>query len=141
MGEPVATGYAVETRINFVGDELKPGQRCSAKFSYLADDPYAVHMKIYTNRGPVVWTFARELLHAGMTERSGLGDVTIEPYRSLHGDYVLITLSSPDGSATFELARCVAANFMRRTYRIVGAGREYEHIDVDSWVKGLLERD
>src|SRR3954447_10732195 len=43
-------------------------------------DPFAVSLAIGVECGePVVWTFARDLLSAGVTAPTGEADITIEP--------------------------------------------------------------
>src|SRR4029078_607520 len=51
-----------------------------AELRYDPADPFAVSLAIGVDCGePVVWTFARDLLAAGVNAPSGEGDITIEP--------------------------------------------------------------
>src|SRR3954447_6380478 len=51
-----------------------------AELRYDPADPFAVSLAIGVECGdPVVWTFARDLLSAGIAAASGEGDITIEP--------------------------------------------------------------
>src|SRR5213078_2276228 len=51
-----------------------------AELRYDPSDPFAVSLAIGTECSePVVWTFARDLLSAGIGAPVGEGDITIEP--------------------------------------------------------------
>src|SRR4051795_1247742 len=51
-----------------------------AELRYDPSDPFAVSLAIGVDCGePVVWTFARDLLAAGVNSPTGEGDITIEP--------------------------------------------------------------
>jgi hypothetical protein len=117
----------------------------AASFFYSADDPYAVRIAFRAGlEDPVEWTFARDLLAAGIEDCAGLGDVTVwatagseggVPGRVLH-----IKLLSPSGRAHFEAAAGEVSDFLQRTYQIVPAGQESEHVDVQAELDGLLRR-
>ncbi len=113
-----------------------------ASLSYRGDDPYAVRMAFHVGMDqPVEWIFARELLIAGNDPASGSdGDVQIWPAAGTGGDVLNIALSSPFGQALFETAAAPVAEFVRRTYQLVPAGREGEFVDVESELEELLWR-
>lgn len=94
-------------------------------------EPYAVHFLFHFDDEIVPWTFARELLTVGLDEPAGIGDVRVWPWATSRGDFLALTLCSPDGNALYEIPRTVIARFLRRTYTVVPRGRETEHLDVD----------
>ncbi len=49
-----------------------------------------------------------------------------------------IALSSPYGQALFETAAAPVAEFVRRIYQLVPAGREGEFVDVEGELEALL---
>lgn len=108
-----------------------------------ATDPYAVQVIF---RGPwddgtddePAWSFARELLHQGLSEPAGLGDVRLWPWAA-HGGFIALSFSSPDGSALFEVPRGVLERFLARSYNLVERGRESSFLDVDGALARLLE--
>ena len=99
--------------------------RCVVR--YEPADPYAVHLVFHTDAldGEAVhWSFARELLAAGLAEPTGVGDVRIWPWTTLAGDSVALALSSPDGQAVLEAPREPMARFLDAAYAAVPAGSE-----------------
>jgi hypothetical protein len=132
-----------------------------ARLFYSREDPYAVRITFHTNLAqPVEWMFARDLLATGTEGRKGLGDVTFWPSAGsaagggFGGDFgdggfgdggasggvLNIALSSPFGKAHFEAPASEISDFLRRTYQIVPAGQESEHIDVEAELDDLLRR-
>ena len=112
-----------------------------ASLCYAADDPYAVRMAFHAGTDePVEWIFARDLLTAGLTEPAGEGDVRVWPSPSGDGgEPVLnIVLSSPFGQAHFEAPMTATAEFLRRTYDAIPAGREGDFFDIGAELDGLL---
>ncbi len=111
-----------------------------ASLSYRGDDPYAVRMAFHVGMGqPVEWIFARELLIAGNDAGvRGDGDVQVWPAEGTHGEVLNIALSSPFGQALFETPAAPVAEFIRRTYQLVPAGREGEFVDVEGELENLL---
>lgn len=109
---------------------------------YTGDDPYAVRMAFHADADePVEWIFARDLLTAGLTEPAGVGDVWAWPSPSgdIGGEPVLnIVLSSPFGEAHFEAPMTPVADFLRRTYDAIPAGREDEFFDIGPELDSLL---
>jgi hypothetical protein len=113
--------------------------RASMRFDQ--DDPYAVHVVFHPGNPDaeqVSWSFARELLAAGLVEPSGIGDVRVWPWSTPRGDSIALALSSPDGNALFELSRSLVARFLRRSYALVPKGKEPDSLDVDTAVSKLL---
>lgn len=102
-----------------------------ATFSYTAADPYAVRLSFDVGtEEPVRWTFARELLRA---DAESLGDVKVTMTAA---DMLSIELSSPFGTARFEVPVREVAGFLARTYQAVPEGREY--VDIDAELADLL---
>ncbi len=112
-----------------------------ASLYYSADDPYAIRMAFHVGLDePVEWIFARELLEAGLAQPTGEGDVQVWPGSPDGRDILNLSLSSPFGQAHFEAPASATADFLRRTYGLIAAGREDEFIDVDTELDELLWR-
>jgi hypothetical protein len=134
------TTVEVETSLRLVApDATSLPVRASLRYDPI--DPYAVHVLFHAESAggeAVGWSFARELLVAGLDEPAGIGDVRVWPWATPRGDFVALALSSPDGNALFEVPRSVLVRFLRRTYVVVPRGREADHLDVDTAVSRLL---
>jgi hypothetical protein len=116
-----------------------------ASFLYSREDPYAVRIVFRVEmEEPVEWTLARDLLSAGIERHEGPGDVRLWPSAGSEdgapGSVLHIELSSPFGQAHFEAPAEEISDFLRRTYQIVPAGEEAEHIDVEAGLKDLLRQ-
>jgi len=110
-----------------------------ARMEYAAEDPYAIRMAFYVgNDEPVEWIFARDLLTVGIVRRVGDGDVQVWPHPQDSENTLNLSLSSPFGDALFEAPLNPMADFLHRTYEIVPAGREPEHVDMDTELQNLL---
>ncbi|WP_434447213.1 SsgA family sporulation/cell division regulator [Lentzea sp. E54] len=105
--------------------------------SYDARVPYAVSVVFSSNRGPVRWLIARDVLVDGLLRQSGEGDFTVGP---LHGDglKVWIRLSTPTGSAKFEASSLAVASFLDSTFALVPLGEEDMSDAVDEAVRQML---
>ncbi|MFI0977527.1 SsgA family sporulation/cell division regulator [Streptomyces sp. NPDC021093] len=92
---------------------------------YDANDPLAVHAtfaaEFSLDGTPAVWTFARELLDAGLRAPSGSGDVHIWPCGRAQ---TVVELHSPDGLALVQFDTAVLRRFLLRSYAMVPAGQE-----------------
>src|SRR5690348_11100659 len=113
-----------------------------AELRYDPADPFAVSPAIGVERGePVVWTFARHLLSAGVSARTGEGDITIEPdpASALDNDarQLRITLAT-DCLATMLASSDRVVEFLVETYAIVPTGSELDRVDLDSEIAALL---
>ncbi|MFF9451336.1 SsgA family sporulation/cell division regulator [Streptomyces flaveolus] len=112
-----------------------------ARLTYLADDPYAVHITFHIDSGhPVHWTFARELLVEGVFRPCGHGDVRVWPSKAEGRSVVLMALSSPDGDALLEAPSARVSAWLERTLRAVPPGSEGARLGLDDWLAGLLAR-
>ncbi|HEX6471795.1 MAG TPA: SsgA family sporulation/cell division regulator [Streptosporangiaceae bacterium] len=110
-----------------------------ATVEYAADDPYALRVAFHVgNDEPVEWIFARELLTIGMGRLVGDGDVQVWPGDADGHRSINIGLSSPFGDALFEAPFAPLADFLRRTFQIVPAGRESEFLDITAELDNLL---
>ena len=127
-----------------------------ASLYYSGRDPYAVRMAFHVGTDePVEWIFARDLLAAGIESRQGEGDVQVWPSAQscaeadgldviraadTEGTVLNIELSSPFGQAHFEAPVKDVADFLRKTYLIVVAGEESDHVDVEAELTDLLRQ-
>lgn len=111
---------AVEAQLRY--DTASPYAVCLA-FPPLGDDERAQ------------WTFARELLDGGRHGPVGHGDVTVAPGPD---ERVLITLRSPSARAVISVPEAVVTAFLRDSFRLVPAGAEAEHLDVDAALADLF---
>ena len=113
--------------------------RVPARLTYLAAEPYAVHITFHIgSESPVYWTFARELLVEGVFRPCGHGDVRIWPTRVDNRNVLFVALSSPDGNALLELPSAAVAAWVARTLRLVPPGRESELLGLDDALAVLL---
>jgi hypothetical protein len=113
-----------------------------AELRYDPADPFAVSLAIGVECGePVVWTFARDLLAAGISVPSGEGDITIEPDHSTSMDsaerMLQITLAT-DCLATMTTSADRVVEFLVETYAIVATGAELDRVDFDAEIAALL---
>jgi hypothetical protein len=113
-----------------------------AELRYDPADPFAVSLAIGVECGePVVWTFARDLLSAGVSAPTGEGDITIEPdpASALDEDtrQLRITLAT-DCLATMLAPSDRVVEFLVETYAIVPTGSELDRVDFDAEIAALL---
>jgi hypothetical protein len=110
-----------------------------ATLCYDARDPFAVRMSFpapATLEGvDVCWTFARELLAAGMTETAGAGDVRVRPYGY---DRTVLEFHAVEGTAIVHIRTGELERFLSDTERLVPVGDEYLHVDLDGDLAELL---
>ena len=110
-----------------------------ASMAYDAADPYAVRIAFHTGTGDAVqWTFARQLLTDGVTSPAGQGDVRTWPANNERGQVVCLSLTSPSGSALFEVPVPELVEFLTMTYAAVPTGTEGDHVDFDAELAELL---
>ncbi|MDQ8706277.1 SsgA family sporulation/cell division regulator [Streptomyces sp. LHD-70] len=110
-----------------------------ATLRYDVRDPYAVRMAFpaaATLEGvDVSWTFARELLAAGVDQAAGDGDVRVRPYGY---DRTVLEFHAPEGTAIVHVRTGELRRFLKRAAALVPAGREHLHLDVDGDLAELL---
>ena len=112
-----------------------------AGLRYQADDPWAVRVTFQTggdDDGTVEWMFARELLTDGVRESVGEGDVRVWPSMADGERVVNLAMTSPSGSALFEIDRDALVEFLQQTYLAVPTGSEEEAVDLDAELALLL---
>lgn len=111
-----------------------------SRWSYLAGDPYVVNLAFRAERGQwIEWSFARDLLAAGLLEPAGLGDVRVRPDLAFEDELLVIELESPDGYAIVELRRADVERFLDATCEIVALGAESELIDIDAFIAQIIK--
>ena len=113
-----------------------------AELRYDPSDPFAVSLAIGTECAePVVWTFARDLLSAGVGAPSGEGDITIEPDFASDLDEadrrLRITLAT-DCLATMLAPAAPVIEFLVETFTLVPTGAELDRVDFDAEIAALL---
>ncbi|MDQ1705071.1 MAG: hypothetical protein QOF18_1437 [Frankiaceae bacterium] len=113
-----------------------------AELRYDPTDPFAVSLAIGVECGePVVWTFARDLLAAGVSVPSGEGDITVEPDQLSAMDdaerMLRITLAT-DSLATMVTSSDRVVEFLVETYAIVPTGSELDRVDFDAEIAALI---
>jgi hypothetical protein len=113
-----------------------------AELRYDPADPFAVSLAIGVECGePVVWTFARDLLSAGVSAPTGEGDITVEPDPAAALDedtrQLRITLAT-DCLATMLASSDRVVEFLVETYAIVPTGSELDRVDLDAEIAALL---
>jgi len=112
-----------------------------AELRYDPADPFAVSLAIGVDCGdPVVWTFARELLAAGVNAPSGEGDITLEPDMSegFGGERTLRITLATDCMATMLASTDRVVEFLVETYAVVPTGSELDRVDFDAEIAALL---
>lgn len=110
-----------------------------AVLRYETHDPYAVRMAFpadATLEGTdLAWAFARELLATGMDRPAGDGDVRIRPYGY---DRTVVEFHAPEGVAVVHVLTSEIRRFLARVERLVPAGAESRHLDLDEDLAELL---
>lgn len=113
-----------------------------AELRYDPADPFAVSLAIGVECGePVVWTFARDLLSAGVSAPTGEGDITVEPdpAAALDNDTRMLRITlATDCLATMLASSDRVVEFLVETYAIVPTGSELDRVDFDSEIAALL---
>jgi Streptomyces sporulation and cell division protein, SsgA len=109
---------------------------------YRPAEPYTVYLELsfHGAHGRLVWEFARDLLAGGMQAVAGHGDVRVWPSTDAVGDG--ISLAFRDWERRYwglhvVVPRWAVAQFLRRVYAAVPAGRESRQLDLDAVVAAL----
>jgi hypothetical protein len=132
----------ITTPLSLVVSTSTGEAQLDAELRYDPADPFAVALAIGIECGePVVWTFARDLLAAGVGAPVGEGDITIEPdHASALGDserMLRITLATDCLATMLTSARSVI-EFLMETYTVVPTGAELDRVDFDAEIAALL---
>jgi hypothetical protein len=109
-----------------------------SRWSYRADQPFMLTAAFQTDRDRwVEWVFSRELLVAGLTDATGVGDVRFRPLEERGLRMLVVEIESPEGYALLELDHEAVADFLDATEELVPLGSEGEHFDVDALIDEL----
>ncbi|MDH6696664.1 SsgA family sporulation/cell division regulator [Streptomyces griseoviridis] len=110
-----------------------------ATLHYDLSDPFAVRMAFpapATLEGvDVCWTFARELLAAGLRGAEGDGDVRVRPYG---WDRTVLEFRAPEGTAVVHVRSEEVRRFLAATAELVPTGFEHLHLDLDHDLAELM---
>jgi hypothetical protein len=110
-----------------------------AALHYDRADPFAVRMTFpapATLEGvDVCWTFARELLAAGLERAEGDGDVRVRPYGY---DRTVLEFHAPEGTAVVHVHSRDVRRFLRAAGELVPVGMEHLQIDLDRDLAELM---
>ncbi|MDN3261726.1 SsgA family sporulation/cell division regulator [Streptomyces sp. CSDS2] len=110
-----------------------------ATLRYDRRDPFAVRMTFpapATLEGvDVCWTFARELLTAGLEDRAGQGDVRVRPYGY---DRTVLEFHAPEGTAIVHVRSGEIRRFLKAVDELVPAGLEHLQLDLDHGLAELM---
>lgn len=110
-----------------------------ATLQYDRRDPFAVRMTFpapATLEGvEVCWTFARELLSAGLEGPEGHGDVRVRPYGY---DRTVLEFHAPEGTAVVHIHSSDVRNFLQRSTELVPVGLEHLQVDLDHDLAELM---
>ncbi|MFI2436222.1 SsgA family sporulation/cell division regulator [Streptomyces sp. NPDC018693] len=110
-----------------------------ATLHYDRTDPFAVRMTFpapSTLEGvEVCWTFARDLLAAGLTRAEGHGDVRVRPYGY---DRTVLEFHAPEGTAVVHVRSADVRRFLRAADELVPAGLEHLQLDLDHDLAELM---
>jgi hypothetical protein len=108
------------------------------RWTYCADDPFAVTVEIQTRGNRFVdWVLARDLLVAGLHAPAGIGDVRVRPATMGKWDVALIEIRSPDGHAVLEVDRDLLRQFVEATIDVVPLGAEGMVVDIDAEIEKI----
>ena len=110
-----------------------------AMLHYDRRDPFAVRMTFpapATLEGvEVCWTFARELLTAGLESPEGQGDVRVRPYGY---DRTVLEFHAPEGTAVVHVHSREVRRFLQRTTELVPVGLEHLQVELDHDLAELM---
>ena len=110
-----------------------------ATLRYYQHDPFAVHMTFpapATLEGvEICWTFARELLLAGLHGPEGHGDVRVRPYGY---DRTILEFHALEGTAIVQVRSSELRGFLQATNELVPVGSEHLQLDLDHDLAELM---
>lgn len=118
-------------------NEAAPVYSC---WSYRADDPYAITVEFQTSPETwVTWTFARDLLLAGLKAPAGIGDVRFVPFEDQGDRLLLFQVESDEGRASWFLNREDAEAFANMTLDAVPVEQEEDQFDIDALLADITD--
>lgn len=139
MSSTTSVTSQIRMHLPSAGDDVSTVPTVPTTLVYSPADPYAVQATMHTTSGPVAWVFSRELLHAGLEQPAGLGDLHIAPCTDEDGrPYLSIELSTPGGAAVLHADAAEIAAFLADTFLAVPCGHESAHLDIDGALAALL---
>jgi hypothetical protein len=110
-----------------------------ATLHYDPSEPFAVRMTFpapATLEGvDVCWTFARELLAAGLSGSEGDGDVRVRPYG---WERTVLEFRAPEGIAVVHVRSEEVRRFLAATAELVPTGYEHLHLGLDHELAELM---
>jgi hypothetical protein len=108
------------------------------RWSYRADDPFAVMMSISRPSGRWIdWLLSRDLLIEGLAIPAGIGDVRLTPFTDEEFDVLEVRIGDDEGFASLEFDRDLIERFLDATFDIVPAGAESAVIDVEAEIEKI----
>ncbi|HEY2099903.1 MAG: hypothetical protein QOI50_5042 [Pseudonocardiales bacterium] len=108
------------------------------RWSYRADDPFAVMMSISRPSGRWIdWLLSRDLLIEGLCTPAGVGDVRLTPFSDEEFDVLEVRIGDDEGFASLEFDRDLIERFLEATFEIVPAGAESSIIDVEAEIEKI----
>ncbi|MFE9611351.1 SsgA family sporulation/cell division regulator [Streptomyces sp. NPDC006012] len=117
-----------------------PRQPARADFRFDPATPMIVSVTFTPWLGSsVTWRISRELLHNGLVQESGEGDVQVWPAPCDAGRAVWLLLESKGASAVFELPAPALEEWLDATYGIVAAEAETTALDWDAFLTEVLD--
>ncbi|SDL01656.1 SsgA family sporulation/cell division regulator [Streptomyces indicus] len=108
-----------------------PEPAVRVQLRYDSADPVAIHLvfppEVSLDGRPVPWTFARDLLEAGLRAPSGTGDVHIWPCGRAQ---TVIEFRVPHGAALVQIDTAPLRRFLLRSYAVIAPGDETVDFDL-----------
>jgi len=102
---------------------------------YRPDDPYAVRLDFGPRAAGAGWVLSREMLLAALHGPVGDGDIHFAP---LDDGSLCLVLGGAGGPVALSVDRDALAGFLTATLELVPLGSEFELIDWDGGLAGLL---
>ena len=99
---------------------LNGSSKVPAVLVYDPADPWAVTLAVAGH----AWLFARELLATGLYEPAGHGDVQVSPDTGGVFGHIVLTLSSPTGTAALALPRGTVEKLLEAAEALIPPGHE-----------------
>jgi sporulation and cell division protein SsgA len=108
------------------------------RWTYRADDPFAVSFAVRTRRNRwVEWLVARDLVLEALAGPAGIGEIRMTPQLVQGYDIVEIEIRSGDGRAVLEVDRELLRGFVEASTEIVALGDESGRMDLDGEIARL----
>ncbi|WP_369293492.1 SsgA family sporulation/cell division regulator [Streptomyces sp. TX20-6-3] len=132
------TSWDISEKVDFTLHQCPKAERDVAIeviLRYRASDAFAVTLDFLGRSGEisVSWTFARDILHFGLKQATGHGDVQIWPIASSRGSLICVSLIASSGSALLTAPTKPIESWLQRTFCLVPAGEESQSLDWDGF--------